>query len=135
MSSDPFANTTTVKNILQHVLSPKIVNDGNGGFRTATDLVNIDTVKARRLELIVSGNGTAGNPFTGQSGVATVVTGNNSVTFHHTSTTTSSVIIATSTNVLNPVYAVTTPYAGTVNIRVSPITAVDVKVYWFISVF
>lgn len=45
-SSDPFANTTTVKNILQHVLSPKIVSNGAGGYVTKTDLVNIDTVKA-----------------------------------------------------------------------------------------
>ena len=50
MSTDPFANTTTVKNILQHILSPKIVNDGAGGFVTKTDLVNIDTVKVRRVE-------------------------------------------------------------------------------------
>jgi hypothetical protein len=135
MSSDPFANTTTVKNILQHVLSPKIVNDGNGGFRTETDLVNIDTVKARRLELIANGgNGTSGNRFTGQSGFATVVSGNNDVTFYHTSTTTSSIITATSSNFLYPVYAVTAGN-GTVNIRVSPITAVNVKVYWFISSF
>lgn len=49
MSSDPFANTTTVKNILQHVLSPKIVSNGSGGYVTKTDLVNIDTVNARSV--------------------------------------------------------------------------------------
>jgi hypothetical protein len=41
MSADPFANTIAVKNILQHVISPKIVNDGNGGYVTKTDLVNV----------------------------------------------------------------------------------------------
>ena len=49
MSTDPFANTTTVKNILQHVLSPKIVSDGSGGYVTKTDLVNIDTVNVGRI--------------------------------------------------------------------------------------
>jgi hypothetical protein len=42
MSSDPYATTSTVKNIVQHVISPKIVNDGSGGYVTKTDLVNID---------------------------------------------------------------------------------------------
>lgn len=42
MSTDPYATTSTVKNILQHVISPKIVNDGNGGYQVKTDLVNID---------------------------------------------------------------------------------------------
>ena len=43
MSTDPYATTSTVKNILQHVISPKIVNDGAGGYVVKTDLVNIDS--------------------------------------------------------------------------------------------
>ena len=42
MSTDPYATTSTIKNILQHVISPKIVNDGSGGYQVKTDLVNID---------------------------------------------------------------------------------------------
>ena len=49
MSSDPYATTSTVKNILQHVISPKIVNNGSGGYVTKTDLVNIDNA-------VLSGN-------------------------------------------------------------------------------
>ena len=49
MSTDPFANTTTVKNILQHVLSPKIVSNGSGGYVTKTDLVNIDIANVGRI--------------------------------------------------------------------------------------
>jgi hypothetical protein len=49
MSSDPYATTSTVKNILQHVISPKIVDDGGGGYVTKTDLVNIDNA-------VLSGN-------------------------------------------------------------------------------
>jgi hypothetical protein len=62
MSSDPFANTTTVKNILQHVLSPKIVNDGSGGYVTKTDLVNIDVVNGRNASnSVTTSNLFAGN--------------------------------------------------------------------------
>ena len=37
MSGDPFANTSTVKNILQHIISPKLVTDGSGGYVSKTD--------------------------------------------------------------------------------------------------
>lgn len=47
--SDPYAGTVTVRNILQHVLSPKIVADQTGGYRTVVDIVNVDTVNAGRL--------------------------------------------------------------------------------------
>jgi hypothetical protein len=63
MSSDPFANTTTVKNILQHVLSPKIVSDGSGGYVTKTDLVNIDVANARNV--VASNSVTTSNLFAG----------------------------------------------------------------------
>jgi hypothetical protein len=41
--SDPYADTVTVRNILNHILSPKVVSDGNGGYTTKVDLVNVDT--------------------------------------------------------------------------------------------
>lgn len=49
MSSDPYASTTTVKNIVQHVISPKIVNDGSGGYMLKTDLVNVDRIVADKV--------------------------------------------------------------------------------------
>ena len=44
MSTDPYATTSSVKNILQHLVSPKIVNDGSGGYVVKTDLVNVDNI-------------------------------------------------------------------------------------------
>ncbi len=62
--SDPYANTVTVRNILNHILSPKVVSDGNGGYTTKVDLVNIDN--------IVAGSITAGSSeSTDRSGVFT----------------------------------------------------------------
>lgn len=39
--TDPFSNTTT-RNILQHIISPKVVSDGASGYAVKTDLINID---------------------------------------------------------------------------------------------
>ncbi len=39
--NDPFSGTTT-RNLLQHIISPKIVSDGTGGYTVKTDLINID---------------------------------------------------------------------------------------------
>lgn len=39
--NDPFSNTNT-RNIIQHIISPKVVNDGSGGYNVKTDLINID---------------------------------------------------------------------------------------------
>lgn len=39
--NDPFSNTNT-RNLLQHLVSPKIVSDGTGGYQVKTDLINID---------------------------------------------------------------------------------------------
>lgn len=43
--NDPFSGTNT-RNILQHVLSPKMVPDGLGGYQIKLDLVNVDNVYA-----------------------------------------------------------------------------------------
>jgi hypothetical protein len=41
LGNDPFSNTN-IRNLLQHVVSPKIVSDGTGGYQVKTDLINID---------------------------------------------------------------------------------------------
>lgn len=42
-SSDPFLDTNT-RNLLQHVFSPKIVQNMNGGYDVQVDMVNIDRI-------------------------------------------------------------------------------------------
>jgi hypothetical protein len=49
--SDPYANTVTVRNILNHILSPKVVSDGTGGYTTKVDLVNIDNIVAGSISV------------------------------------------------------------------------------------
>ena len=39
--NDPFSGSNT-QNIILHLVSPKIVNDGSGGYTVKTDLINID---------------------------------------------------------------------------------------------
>lgn len=39
--NDPFSGTNT-RDLLQHVISPKIVSDGSSGYTVKTDLINID---------------------------------------------------------------------------------------------
>lgn len=39
--TDPFSGTNT-RNILQHIISPKVVSDGSSGYAVKTDLINID---------------------------------------------------------------------------------------------
>lgn len=41
--NDPFSNSS-VQNVLQHIISPKVVNDGSGGYVVKTDLVNVDNI-------------------------------------------------------------------------------------------
>ena len=42
---NPFSNT----NVLDHIISPKIVGPTGGGYQVAVDLVDIDTITARQL--------------------------------------------------------------------------------------
>ena len=49
--SDPYEGTVTVRNILNHIISPKIVSDGNGGYITRVDLVNIDSIVAGSISV------------------------------------------------------------------------------------
>jgi hypothetical protein len=96
MSADPFANTTTVKNILNHIISPKIVKDGSGGYTTKTDLVNIDNL------LFASSSNVTGSvliPLTSQVGVVTIERLRDSITVYHSRVTANSIILATNKTV------------------------------------
>lgn len=46
--SDPYAGTTT-RNLLQHIISPKIVGPTGGTYSVQTDLVNVDTATINTL--------------------------------------------------------------------------------------
>jgi hypothetical protein len=41
--NDPFSGTNT-QNILQHLISPKIVSDGSSGYTVKADLINVDHI-------------------------------------------------------------------------------------------
>jgi hypothetical protein len=41
--NDPFSGTNT-RNLLQHIISPKVVTDGSSGYAVKTDLINVDNV-------------------------------------------------------------------------------------------
>lgn len=41
---DPFSSTTT-RNLLQHIVSPKLVSDGSTGVVARTDLINVDDLR------------------------------------------------------------------------------------------
>jgi hypothetical protein len=41
--NDPFSNTTN-RNVLQHLISPKVVNGSGGGYVVKTDLINVDNL-------------------------------------------------------------------------------------------
>ena len=96
MSNDPFANTPTVKNILNHIISPKIVKDGSGGYTTKTDLVNIDNL------LFASSSNVTGSvliPLTSQVGVVTIARLRDRITVYHSRVTANSIILATNKTV------------------------------------
>jgi len=42
MANDPFSGTNT-RNILEHLISPKVVSGPTGGYEVKTDLINVDT--------------------------------------------------------------------------------------------
>ena len=46
--NDPFSGTNT-RNILQHILSPKIVGSTASSYGVAIDLINVDTLYARQI--------------------------------------------------------------------------------------
>ena len=41
--NDPFLGTNT-KNLLQHIISPKVVSNGSSGYAVKVDLINVDHI-------------------------------------------------------------------------------------------
>ena len=84
--NDPFLGSNT-RNLLQHVLSPKIVSDGNNGYATKLDMINIDNIYA-------SGTiyGTAGS-VVGRTTKTVIANGTTNVSVSDTSVTANSVVI------------------------------------------
>ena len=41
--NDPFSGSS-IQNVLQHTISPKIVTDGSGGYTVKADLINVDNL-------------------------------------------------------------------------------------------
>jgi len=135
MSSDPFANTTTVKNILNHIISPKIVKDGSAGYTTKTDLVNIDNL------IFASRGTTAGSeaaPLTAQCGTVNLGGGALDVLVYHSRVTVNSIILVTNKS-RGESYrniASVTPANGQFTIRLSEQTQGDQNsIFWFIASF
>jgi len=141
MSADPFANTTTVKNILNHIISPKIVKDGSG-YTTKTDLVNIDNL------IFASRGSSAGSvpiPLTAQCGVVDVPRTATGVTIYHSRVTVNSIIVATNKTVVK--YGGTAgdtcvsniiPSNGSFEIVLNNSTTPDgtiTYIFWFIASF
>ncbi len=79
--NDPFSGTTT-RNLLQHIISPKIVTDGSSGYAVKTDLINIDNV-------YISGN------FSGKSVGTFTANGTSLIVVSNTNVTANSVILLT----------------------------------------
>ena len=91
MSADPFANTTTVKNILQHIISPKIVRGASGGYVTKTDLVNVDNLIFNSPSTT---QGTVEAPLTSQCGRVMPTVNSQEITIFHSRVTPNSIIFA-----------------------------------------
>jgi hypothetical protein len=136
MSADPFENTNTVKNILQHMISPKIISDGAAGYIVRTDLVQVHN--------IIFANGTATedgsseHPFTTQCGSATTISGSSAVTIYHSRVTLNSIIMASITSgsgsySVSKVVGNSTP--GSFTITLSGTVPINTKVGWFIAKF
>jgi hypothetical protein len=68
--NDPFLGSNT-RNLLQHVLSPKIVSDGSNGYVVKLDMINIDNIYASGNIYGAGGSiGGGGNGSTGPTGPA-----------------------------------------------------------------
>lgn len=57
--NDPFSGTNT-RNLLEHIISPKVVSDGSNGYVVKTDLINIDNAYERNTYYKLSNGTTAG---------------------------------------------------------------------------
>jgi hypothetical protein len=75
----------STQNIIQGIVSPKVVSDGSGGYKVSADLVNVDNIT-------ITGS-YSGSFSTNQSGKAQLSNGTASIT--NASITSSSVILLT----------------------------------------
>jgi hypothetical protein len=66
--NDPFFGSTN-RNILQHVISPKIVSDGVQGYTVKLDLINVDNIYATGSIFGAGGNLGGGTGPTGPQGL------------------------------------------------------------------
>jgi hypothetical protein len=135
MSNDPFANTTTVKNILNHIISPKIVKDGSGGYTTKTDLVNIDN-------LIFASRGTnAGTeaaPLTAQTGEVFIPSNSKSVIVYHSRVTPNTIILTSNKVIGANLTSISSiiPIDGRFTINLTDLAGSGGKeIFWFIASF
>jgi hypothetical protein len=131
-STDPYTNTTTVKNILQHIIVPKIVSDGSSGYVTKTDLTNIHNL------IFVGHSTTVGTPSaknTSQSGSFTTTIQDPIV--YHSRITSNSVIIACVQNATGyfPAVQYVVPANGSFTVHLSTVISAPVTVGWFIVHF
>ena len=136
MSADPFENTTTVKNILRHMISPKIVSDGANGYIVRTDLAHVHNIifsSGTRTE-----TGYVNNPFTTQCGTATTISGTSVVTVFHSRVTVNSIIMASissGSGSYSVLRVVGNPTPGSFTITLSGSVPQNTTVGWFIARF
>jgi hypothetical protein len=132
--TDPYTNTTTVKNILQHIVVPKIVSDGTSGYVTKTDLVNVHN-------LIFTGNSTTvGTPtLRNNSQTGTFPTSAQDTIVYHSRVTTNSIIFAVTLTVNTtgyyPSYVRADNGSFVVHLANDPPAGTNVTIGWFISRF
>jgi hypothetical protein len=134
MSGYPFANTTTVKNILQHIISPKLVSDGSGGYVSKTDLVNVHNI------VFAAGasteDGSFEKPFTTQCGTIVGNSGSSATTVFHTRVTVNSIIFAAIISAgSNTIYNVIPSAPGVFTITCDSILPANTRLGWFIARF
>ena len=133
MSADPFQNSTTVKNILQHIISPKVIGDGGSGYIVRTDLVHIHNL------IFASGtateDGTTSHPYTTQCGTATILNGTAATTVYHSRITANSVIMMSVQSGSTTYSTRVTPNLGSFTITMSSSVPTATTVGWFIASF
>jgi len=134
MSGDPFANTTTVKNILQHIISPKLVNDGSGGYVSKTDVVNVHNI------VFAAGasteDGSFEKPFTTQCGTIIAEANFAANTVFHSRVTENSIIFAVIiSGGSNKICNVIPSAAGVFTITCDSILPPNTRLGWFIARF
>lgn len=132
MSADAFENTTTVKNILQHVISPKVVSDGASGYIVRTDLVHVHNLifeKGTPTE-----DGTSAHPFTTQCG--SVNLSGASVTVYHSRVTLTSIVFATIISGSSSIsISRVIPAVGSFTVYPTSAPGTNTTVGWFIAKF